>query len=106
MLEALSQETRLDVFRLLVRTGPDGMPAGEIARAVEIPHNTLSTHLAVLSNAGLLKSHRVSRSIIYSVDFEGMRSLLSFLLEDCCQGNPDFCEPVLNDLLAGCCKSP
>ena len=103
MLGALSQETRLGVFRLLVRSGPEGMAAGEIARAFKIRHNTLSTHLAILSNAGLLQSRRESRSIIYSVDFDGTRKLLSFLLQDCCQGQPDLCEPVVDSLLAGCC---
>ena len=104
MFGALSQETRLGVFRLLVRGGPEGMAAGEIARAFEIPHNTLSTHLAVLSNAGLLQSRRESRSIIYSVDFDGTRNLLTFLMQDCCQGQPDFCAPVLDSLMAGCCN--
>jgi len=104
MLGALAQETRLGVFRLLVRSGLEGMAAGEIARVFEIRHNTLSTHLAILSNAGLLQSRRESRSIIYSVDFEGTRNLLSFLLEDCCQGQPDFCAPVVDSLLAGCCN--
>ena len=104
MLSALSQETRLGVFRLLVRGGPQGMAAGEIARALEIPHNTLSSHLSVLSNAGLLQSRRESRSIIYSVDFDGTRNLLTFLLEDCCQGQPEFCAPVVDSLLAGCCN--
>lgn len=104
MLSALSQETRLGVFRLLVRGGQGGMAAGDIARQLEIPHNTLSTHLTVLTNAGLLQSRRESRSIIYSVNFEGTRNMLSFLLEDCCQGQPEFCEPVLDQLLSGCCK--
>ncbi len=102
MLGALSQETRLGVFRLLVRGGHKGMAAGEIARTFEIPHNTLSTHLAVLSNAGLLQSRRESRSIIYSVDFDGTRKLLTFLMQDCCQGQPDLCAPVLDSLMAGC----
>ena len=106
MLGALSQETRLGVFRLLVRGGSEGMAAGEIARAFEIPHNTLSTHLAVLSNAGLLQSRRESRSIIYSVDFDGTRNLLTFLMQDCCQGQPDFCAPVLDSLMAGCIPEP
>ncbi|MEM7565332.1 MAG: metalloregulator ArsR/SmtB family transcription factor [Pseudomonadota bacterium] len=104
MLSALSQETRLGVFRLLVRGGQHGVAAGDLARHLGIPHNTLSTHLAVLTNAGLLQSRRESRSIIYSVNFEGTRNMLSFLLEDCCQGQPDLCEPVLDQLLAGCCN--
>ena len=88
-LGALAQESRLNAFRLLVQSGPDGLAAGEIARQLEIPHNTLSSHLAILSNAGLLSSHRESRSIIYRIDFDGTRDLLSFLMEDCCQGQPE-----------------
>ena len=102
-LGALSQESRLRAFRLLVRSGTDGMPAGEIARELEVPHNTLSSHLAILVNAGLIRSRRESRSIIYSIDFDGTRALLSFLMEDCCRGNPELCVPVLDSLLPGCC---
>jgi DNA-binding transcriptional ArsR family regulator len=104
-LSALAQESRLNAFRLLVRSGPDGLAAGEIARRLEIPHNTLSSHLAILSNAGLLTSHRQSRSIIYRIDFDGTRKLLSFLMEDCCQGQPELCSPVLDSLLSGCSAS-
>ncbi len=104
-LGALAQESRLEAFRLLVRSGDEGLAAGEIARALEIPHNTLSSHLSILVNAGLLKSRRESRSIIYSVDFDGTRKLLSFLMEDCCQGNPEVCMPVLESLLPGCCDT-
>ena len=104
-LGALAQTSRLNAFRLLVRCGPDGLAAGEIARRLEIPHNTLSSHLAILCNAGLLTSHRESRSIIYRIDFDGTRDLLSFLMEDCCQGQPELCSPVLDSLLSGCCAS-
>jgi DNA-binding transcriptional ArsR family regulator len=104
-LAALAQESRLNAFRLLVRGGPEGLAAGEIARQLNIPHNTLSSHLAVLANAGLLSSRRVSRSIIYSIDFDGTRELLAFLMEDCCQGQPELCAPVLDSLLPGCCAS-
>ena len=100
---ALAQETRLETFRLLVRTGAGGMAAGEIARTLDIPHNTLSSHLAILVNAGLVGSRRDGRSIIYSVNFDGTRDLLSFLMEDCCQGHPDVCAPVLDSVLPGCC---
>ena len=102
-LGALSQETRLETFRLLVRCGVGGMPAGAIARALDTPHNTLSSHLAILGNAGLVKSRREGRSIIYSIDLDGTRALLSFLVEDCCQGSPDDCRPALDNLLPGCC---
>ena len=104
-LGALAQESRLNAFRLLVQSGPEGLAAGEIARQLEIPHNTLSSHLAILSNAGLLTSQRESRSIIYRIDFDGTRDLLSFLMEDCCQGQPELCSPVLDSLLSGCCAS-
>ncbi len=104
-LGALAQESRLKAFRLLVRSGDEGMAAGEIARTLEIPHNTLSSHLSILANAGLIKSRRESRSIIYSVDFDGTLDLLAFLVEDCCQGNPDVCMPVLESVLPGCCDT-
>lgn len=99
---ALSQETRLEAFRLLVRSGSEGMAAGNIARALDIPHNTMSSHLAILVNAGLVASHRDGRSIIYSIDLEGTRAVLSFLMEDCCQGRPEICAPILDTALPGC----
>lgn len=102
-LAALAQERRLSAFRLLVRAGGDGMPAGDIARDLGIPHNTLSTHLSTLVNAGLLSSRREGRSIIYRADFGGTRALLAFLLEDCCQGAPEVCSPALETVLADCC---
>src|SRR6476619_1109831 len=83
-LGALAQESRLKVFRLLVRQGPAGMAAGDIARALAVPNNTMSSHLATLSRAGLIGSRKESRSVIYAVDLDGTRALLSFLLEDCC----------------------
>ena len=104
-LGALSQKSRLEAFRLLVRSGSEGMAAGEIARRLKIPHNTMSSHLSTLVNAGLISSRRESRSIIYSIDFTGTRELLSFLMEDCCQGRPELCTPVLDSLLPGCCAT-
>jgi DNA-binding transcriptional ArsR family regulator len=98
-LGALAQESRLAAFRLLVRRGPEGMAAGEIARALEVPHNTMSSHLAILSNAGLVTSRRAGRSIFYGVDFVGLRALMAFLMEDCCQGRPETFAPMLADLL-------
>ncbi len=103
VLNAISQESRLKAFRLLVRSGAEGMAAGRIADALEIPHNTLSTHLSTLVNAGLVKSRRESRSIIYSIDFEGTLALFTFLMEDCCQGKPEVYLPVLESLLPRCC---
>lgn len=100
---ALAQESRLAAFRLLVQAGDAGLPAGDIARALEIPHNTLSTHLSILSQAGMVRSRRAGRSIIYAVDFDGTRSLLAFLLEDCCNGRPELCSPAIESALTHCC---
>lgn len=102
-LGALAQESRLEAFRLLVRAGDDGMPAGEIADALEVPSNTLSTHLGILVRAGLLSSERRGRHIIYRVDFAGARTLLGFLLEDCCQGSRAVCGPAIESVRPGCC---
>jgi DNA-binding transcriptional ArsR family regulator len=84
-LGALAQESRLEVFRLLVRQGPEGMAAGQVAEALGIPPATLSFHLAQLGHAGLVRSRREGRRIIYSADFAGMQELLAFLTEKCCQ---------------------
>jgi ArsR family transcriptional regulator len=73
------------VFRLLVRQGSDGVAAGDIARELDLPASTLSTHLSALDNAGLVASTRHSRSVVYTVEMASMRGLLGFLLEDCCQ---------------------
>jgi ArsR family transcriptional regulator, arsenate/arsenite/antimonite-responsive transcriptional repressor len=94
-LAALAQGTRLKVFRALIRRGPEGMAAGQIARNLKLPHNTLSSHLGILSRARLVKSRKESSSIIYSVDPEGTRDLLTFLVKDCCRGNPAACEPLI-----------
>lgn len=88
---ALAQEHRLAVFRLLVREGPNGLPAGEIADRVAVPSSTLSRHLAHLEQAHLLRSWRVKRQIYYAVDIEGTRRLVAFLTEECCQGRPEIC---------------
>jgi DNA-binding transcriptional ArsR family regulator len=88
---ALAQETRLAIFRLLVREGPGGLPAGAVAESLEVQPSTLSFHLAHLERAGLLRSWRVQRQIFYAVDFPGVRGLLAFLTEDCCQGHPAIC---------------
>lgn len=88
---ALAQEHRLAVFRMLVREGPNGLPAGEIAARVAVPPSTLSHHLAHLERSGLLRSWRVERRIFYAIDIEGTRRLVAFLTEDCCQGHPEIC---------------
>jgi DNA-binding transcriptional ArsR family regulator len=88
---ALAQEHRLAVFRLLMHAGPTGLSAGEIASALGVPRSTLSSHLAQMERAGLLRSVRRQRHIIYSVHIEGTRRLIQFLTEDCCQGRPELC---------------
>lgn len=98
-LAALSQDMRLDVFRLLVRVGPGGLCAGDIAERLGVRQNTLSTNLGVLTRAGLLRSEREGRSIRYFADLGGMRRLLGFLLEDCCGGRPEACQPLLEELV-------
>ena len=90
-LAALAHETRLAVFRLLVREGPGGMPAGEIARCLGVPAPTLSFHLKELERAGLVGAKRQQRQILYATDFAGTRTLLDFLMRDCCQGHPELC---------------
>ncbi len=92
-LSALSQPTRLAAFRLLVRAGPDGLAAGSVARALKTPAATMSFHLARLAGAGLVTTHRDSRSVIYAARFDRMRTLLEYLTEDCCQGHPEICLP-------------
>ena len=103
-LSALAHGHRLAAFRLLVRAGAEGMPAGEIAREIGVLPNTLSTHLAILGHAGLVRSRRDGRSIVYSADYDGMRSLLGFLVADCCAGRPEICAPLV-DVADGCCTS-
>jgi len=94
-LAALSQETRLRAFRLLVRQGPTGLSAGDIAERLAVPPPTLSSHLAQLERAGLARSWRVERHIFYAVEVEGTRRLLRYLTEDCCQGQPELCHDLL-----------
>jgi DNA-binding transcriptional ArsR family regulator len=93
-LSALAHEGRLSVFRLLVRAGPSGMAAGDIARKLDILPNTLSASLTVLANAGLVISRREGRSIIYGADYARMTGLLEFLMEDCCNGDAAICAPL------------
>ena len=99
-LAALAQATRLGIFRLLLRQGPSGLPAGEIAAALAVPPATLSFHLKQLEQAGLLTSRRDSRLIFYAADIEGIRRLLAFLTEDCCQGRPEICGALAEGLAA------
>ncbi len=101
-LSALAQEGRLAVFRLLVKAGPGGLAAGEIARRTDTAPNTLSAQLLLLANAGLVRARRDGRSIIYSADYDSMSALLLFLTEDCCGGNPAICAPLAS-VASRCC---
>ncbi len=102
-LGALAQGTRLDTFRLLVKHEPDGLPAGEVARLLEMPQNTMSAHLATLARAGLVRSERQSRSIIYRADLDRLQDLMLFLVKDCCGGRADLCAPLVA-ALTPCCS--
>ncbi|MDA5557953.1 ArsR/SmtB family transcription factor [Shimia sp. MMG029] len=99
---ALSQSTRLEAFRLLIQAGEAGLSAGEIAEALDVRQNTLSANLAVLLQADLLRNQREGRSIRYFANTDGVRGLLGFLLEDCCGGRPELCQPLIEDLTCGC----
>lgn len=101
-LAALAQPTRLDTWRLLVRSEPDGLAAGDIARTLKVPANTLSAHLGVLSRAGLVAAERRSRSIVYRADMERLGRLVQYLLEDCCGAKPGRCAPLIAGLLPSC----
>src|SRR6201997_2581992 len=92
-LGALAQETRLDIFRMLVQKGPDGLPAGEIGSRLAQPSPTMSFHLNQLRFAGMVTSRRESRSIIYSANYKAMNDLLGYLTENCCGGRPELCAP-------------
>lgn len=103
-LSALAQNTRLETFRLLVKQEPDGLPAGEIARRIGVPQNTMSAHLAVLTRAGLVTVERHSRSMIYRVELGSVRTLVLFLLRDCCNGQPELCTPLIEEISKSCSK--
>ena len=105
-LSALAHEARLNVFRLLVRAGSDGIAAGDIARAIGAPPNTLSANLNLLSHAGLVRSRREGRSIIYTADYDRMAELLGFLVEDCCNGAPQVCTPLAEIAARAACCPP
>ena len=103
-LSALAQPTRLAVFKLLVRAGPEGIQAGELARALEAPANTMSAHLSILENAGLIRGRREGRAIFYGLESAQLRALFSYLAADCCAGKPELCAPLL-DPAAACCET-
>lgn len=101
-LAALAQSTRLDVFRLLVKHEPDGLAAGEVAKTLAVPQNTMSAHLAVLSRAGLVTARRISRSIVYRADLARFQAVMAFLVNDCCDGRPEICAPLIESITPCC----
>jgi DNA-binding transcriptional ArsR family regulator len=102
-LAALAQATRLAAFRRLLKVCPDEVAAGEIARACGVPHNTMSTHLAALTRAGLVAVRREGRVMHYRADVAGFRALIGFLMRDCCNGRAEICAPLVAEL--SCCVS-
>jgi len=104
-LAALAQSTRLDVFRLLAKHEPEGLAAGDIARSLAVPQNTMSSHLAILSRAGLVSAQRFSRSIVYRADLVRFQDVVLFMLRDCCDGRPEICAPLVANLTP-CCAPP
>ncbi len=105
-LAALAQSTRLEVFRLLAKHEPVGLAAGEIAKALAVPQNTMSSHLAILSRAGLVSAQRFSRSIVYRADLAKFQDVVLFMLRDCCDGRPEICAPVIESLTPCCQPKP
>jgi len=93
-LEALAHETRLGVFRLLVKAGPGGLSAGDVADRMGALQNTMSSHLHKLSRAGIITDRREGRHIIYSANFSALSGLIVYLMEDCCGGTAELCEPI------------
>jgi ArsR family transcriptional regulator len=105
-LAALAQSTRLDVFRLLTEHEPEGQAAGDIAKALAVPQNTMSSHLAILSRAGLVSAQRFSRSIVYRADLTRFQAVVLFMLRDCCGGRPEVCAPLIESLAPCCLPKP
>lgn len=99
---ALSQQTRLDVFRLLIKAGTKGLLAGELGEQLVVRQNTMSANLTVLLNAGLVRNERQGRTVRYFADFDAVRGLLAFLMEDCCGGRPELCQPVIDEIACAC----
>lgn len=93
---ALSQETRLDVLRLLVKKGREGAVSGDIGEALGVKQNTMSANLSILLNAGLIRNTREGRTIRYFAQLEGIAGLLAYLMEDCCGGQPELCRPIVD----------
>jgi ArsR family transcriptional regulator, arsenate/arsenite/antimonite-responsive transcriptional repressor len=103
---ALAQSTRLETFRLLMAHEPEGLPAGEVARRLDVPQNTMSSHLAILTRAGLISAERHSRSIVYRARVDRVREIATFLVQDCCGGRPELCEPLIAEFTPCCAPTP
>ena len=104
-LSALAHGSRLSVFRMLMQAGADGIVAGEIARRLDVPPNTLSTNLNILSHADLIESRREGRTVIYTARYMQMTELLEFLIHDCCAGQPEICAPLADVVLRSRCQT-
>jgi len=104
-LSALAQATRLEAFRVLVRSEPKGTPAGELASILGVPQNTMSAHLSILVRAGLIIGERQGRHILYRADLKNFRDVMLYLLKDCCGGRPELCASLIADLTP-CCPAP
>ena len=104
-LSALAHQARLSVFRMLVQAGREGIPAGEIARQLDVPPNTLSANLTILTNAGLIDNRREGRSVIYTARYENMTALLEYLMQDCCGGSPEICASLADVVLRSRCDA-
>ncbi|MBV5270337.1 MAG: helix-turn-helix transcriptional regulator [Afipia sp.] len=102
VLAALAQPTRMQAFRTLVNREPTGVSAGDLARMLGVPQNTLSSHLSILSRAGLVTAERQSRSIIYRADLQTFQAVALFLFQDCCRDHPEFCAPLIKSLASRC----
>ena len=102
-LSALAHQGRLMTFRMLVQAGREGISAGDIARRLDVPPNTLSANLTILSNAGLIDSRREGRSVIYSAQYQAMTDLLEYLMQDCCGGAPEICASLTNSVQRSQC---
>jgi ArsR family transcriptional regulator len=104
-LSALAHQGRLTAFRLLIQAGREGLAAGEIARQLQVPPNTLSSNLTILANTGLIDSRRDGRSVIYSARYETMTTLLEYLMQDCCGGSPEICTALADVVLRARCDA-
>lgn len=102
-LSALAQATRLGAFRELVAHEPHGLAAGALASLLDVPQNTLSSHLAILERAGLAESERRGRQVVYRARVDAIRQLTSFLVSECCGGRPELCEPLVAEFTP-CCQ--